>query len=161
MVKRKALLASLMLMLTAGAAASPAESFGAGNLGPLAVVASKSLPVDGLSFGDLKRVYMGSPVMVGGKKLVPLTYPKQSDERQGFDSTVLGMSAEQVGLYWIDRKIRGQSGPPKSVESAAVVLKVVTKVDGAIGFVKVDAAGKDVKILRVDGKLPRDPGYRL
>lgn len=161
MVKQKAILASLMLVLTAGATASPAESFGAGSLGPLVVVASKNLPVDSLSFGDLKRLYMGSPVMAGGKKLVPLTYPKQSQERQGFDNTVLGMSAEQVGLYWIDRKIRGQSGPPKSVDSATVVLKVVSKVEGAIGFVKADAVGNDVKILRVDGKLPRDPGYRL
>ena len=39
--------------------------------------------------------------------------------------------------------------------------KVVKKVDGAIGYVKAGSAGKDVKLLRVDGKLPRDPGYRL
>jgi hypothetical protein len=161
MAKRKAQLASLMLMLTAGAAASPAESFGAGNLGPLAVVASPSFPADGISFGDLKRLYMGSTVVAGGKSLVPLTYPKQSPERQGFDEAVLGMTAEQVGLYWIDRKIRGQSGPPKSVESGSVILKVVTKVDGAIGFVKAGSVGKDVKVLRIDGKLPTDRGYRL
>jgi hypothetical protein len=71
------------------------------------------------------------------------------------------MSPEDTGRFWIDRKIRGQSGPPKSVESAAVILKVVTKVDGAIGFVKAGAVGKNVKILRIDGKLPKDPGYRL
>lgn len=150
-----------MLMLTAGATASTGESFGAGNLGPLAVVASKSFPTDNISFGDLKRLYMGSSVVAGSKTLIPLTYPKQSPERQGFDEAVLGMSAEQVGLYWIDRRIRGQSGPPKSVESAAIIQKVVTKVDGAIGFVKASAVGKEVKVLRVDGKLPTDPGYRL
>ncbi len=161
MARQNVLLASCLFMLTAVATASPAASYGAGNLGPLAVVVSKSFPVDSISFGDLKRAYMGSSVTAGGKSLVPLTYPKQSPERQNFDEAVLGMSAEQAGLYWIDRKIRGQSGPPKSVDSGAVVLKVVTRVDGAIGFVKAGAVGKDVKILRVDGKLPSDPGYRL
>lgn len=155
-------LLSLCLLLTAAAAtATPGESYGAGDLGPLAVVVAKSFPVDGLSFGDLKRLYMGDPVMANGKKLVAITYPKQSSERRGFDETVLGMSSDDVGRYWIDRKIRGMSGPPKSVDSAAVVVRVVNKVDGAIGFVTLNAMNKDVKVLRIDGKLPRDPGYRL
>lgn len=161
MVKHNIVLTSFLLMLTGVATTSPAESFGAGELGPFAVVVSKSLPIESISFGELKRLYMGNPVMAGSVSLVPLTYPKQSAERQNFDETVLGMSADEVGRYWIDRKIRGQSGPPKSIDSGAVVIKVVTKVDGAIGFVKAGSVGKDVKILRVDGKLPKDAGYRL
>src|SRR5512138_1948519 len=149
--------AACLLILTAVATTSPAESYGAGALGPFAVVASKDLPVDGLSFAELRRLYMGNSVMVDGKALIPLTFPRQSAERLSFDEAVLDMSAEDTGRFWIDRKIRGQSGPPKSVESAAVILRVVTKVDGAVGFVKAGAVGKSVKILRIDGKLPRDP----
>lgn len=161
-MKKHNILAACGIMLTVAAAAAPQDSYGAGGAAPIAVIASKSFPADGVSFGDLKRVYMGSPVMSSGKLLVPITYPRESPERVDFDSTVLGMSAEEVGLYWIDRKIRGQSGPPKSVGNAATVIRVVAKVDGAIGFVKASAAtGKDIKVLRVDGKLPREPGYRL
>lgn len=161
MARRTPLLALCLLLTAAAATANPDESYGAGDLGPLVVVAAKDFPADGISFGDLKRLYMGNPVTVNGKKLVALTYPRQSAERHGFDETVLGMSTDDVGRYWIDRKIRGQEGAPKTVESAAVVVRVVNKVDGAVGFVKANATSKDVKVLRIDGKLPRDPGYRL
>lgn len=161
-MKKYKFLAACGFMLTVAAAAAPQDSYGAGGTAPIAVIVSKSFPAEGVSFGDLKRVYMGSPVMVAGKLLVPITYPRETTERVDFDSTVLGMSAEEVGLYWIDRKIRGQSGPPKSVGNAATVVRVIAKVDGAIGFVKATAAtGKDIKILRIDGKLPRESGYRL
>lgn len=161
MAKRHLLLMSCLMMITAAATATTQSSYGAGD-GRLAVIASKSFPADGISFGDLKRLYLGSPTVLAGKKLVPLTYPRESAERQGFDEAVLGMSADEAGRYWIDRKIRGQSGPPKSVESSAVVLRVVSKVDGAVGFVPAsEAHQKDVKVLRVDGKLPGEPGYRL
>ncbi len=161
MAKRHILLLSCLMMITAAATATTQRSYGAGE-GRLAIVAAKNLPVDGISFGDLKRLYMGNAMVLGGKKIVPLTYPRESTERHGFDETVLGMSADEAGRYWIDRKIRGQSGPPKSVESAAVVIRVVSKVDGAVGFVPArEVHQKDVKVLRIDGKLPGEPGYRL
>ncbi|MDC0682372.1 MULTISPECIES: hypothetical protein [Sorangium] len=161
MIDRRTLLISCAFAFAAITSVTLAESYGAENVGPLAIVVSKSFPTNEISFGDLKRAYMGSPVVANGKPLVPITYPRGSPERIGFDKAVLGMSPEQIGLYWIDRKIRGQAGPPKHVPDAAAVLWIVGRVDGAIGFVRASAAGKDVKILRVDGKLPGDPGYRL
>ncbi|WP_437744679.1 hypothetical protein WMF39_06505 [Sorangium sp. So ce1504] len=161
MIARRTLLTSCAWVFAAVVTAAPEETYGAGDLGPLAIVVSKSFPAEGISFGDLKRAYMGSQVMVNGKLLVPVTYPRVAPERIAFDQAVLSMSPEEVGLYWIDRKIRGQPGPPKGVSNAATVVWIVGRVDGAIGFVRASAAGNDVKVLRVDGKLPRDPGYRL
>ncbi len=153
-------LRALCLFITASATAATAVPVGAAEKS-LAVVAAKSFPVDNLSFGDLKRLYAGTPVLAGGKSLIPITYPKHASERIGFDKSVLGMSSDEVGRYWVDRKIRGQSGPPKAVDSAEVVIKVVTKVDGAVGFIRPSAVGPGVKVLRIDGKLPSDPGYRV
>jgi len=161
MATRTRLMAWCTLLGLAATIGNPGESLGAGDKLTLAVVVSKSFPVDGISFGDLKRLYMGTPVNAGGKTLIPLTYPKQSSERLAFDEAVLGMGADEVGRYWIDRKIRGQSGPPKAVDSADVIIRVVSKVDGSIGYVRTDAVNQAVKILRVDGKLPKDPGYRV
>jgi ABC-type phosphate transport system substrate-binding protein len=159
MTKASRLLTHCVLMVAAAFTAQPTLSFGAKDT--IAVVVSKSFPVDNLSFGDLKRLYMGNSVTAGGKTLIPLTYPKQAQDRAAFDQSVLGMSPDEVGRYWIDRKIRGQTGSPKTVESAEVVMKVVTKVEGAIGYVRHSAASQDVKTLRIDGKLPTDPGYRI
>ncbi|WP_437759812.1 hypothetical protein [Sorangium sp. So ce1389] len=161
MSDRRTFLASCVFVFAAVTTVTPDESYGAGDVGPLAIVVSKSFPADGISLGDLKRAYMGSRVMASGKQLVPVTYPRGAPERIAFDEAVLGMSPEQAGLYWIDRKIRGQSGPPKDVPNAATVVLIVSRVDGAIGFVRASTARDDVKFLRVDGKLPGDPGYRL
>jgi hypothetical protein len=150
-----------LAIVAASAASTSTASVDAAEKASLAVVVSKSFPIDNLSFGDLKRLYAGTPVVAAGKSLIPITYPKHATERIGFDQSVLGMSADEAGRYWVDRKIRGQSGPPKAVDSPEVVIKLVTKVDGAVGYVRPNAAGPAVKVLRIDGRLPSDPGYRV
>jgi hypothetical protein len=126
-----------------------------------AVVVSKNFPVDDIPFVELKRLYMGDRVDTGGKRLIPLALQNRLAERSDFDEVVLGMSPDAVARYWVDRKIRGESGPPKSVDSAQILLRVVDKLDGAIGYVKANEVSASVKVLRIDGKRPTDSGYRL
>jgi len=157
----RSLRAVCLAIIAASAASASTATVDASEKSSLAVIAAKGFPVDNLSFGDLKRLYAGTPVVAGGKSLIPITYPKHATERVGFDQSVLGMSADEVGRYWVDRKIRGQSGPPKAVDSPEVVIRVVTKVEGAVGYVRPGATSQSVKVLRIDGKLPGEPGYRV
>jgi hypothetical protein len=78
-----------------------------------------------------------------------------------FDGAVLGMSAEQQATYWIDRRIRGLSGSPRAVDSGDLAQRIVARLDGAVAYLPVSAVRSDVKIVRVDGKLPTDPDYRI
>ena len=146
------------LTLVATASASPAVGAGESKI-RLALVVSKDSPISEISFFDLKRLYKGEPINVAGKRLVPLNLAPMSDDRVHFDQAVLGMNPENVSRYWIDRKIRGQSGPPKSLEAADLVQRVVMRLDGGIGYVKASDVKGDVKVLRVDGKGPKDSGY--
>jgi hypothetical protein len=127
----------------------------------LAIVVAKDSPISDISFYDLKRLYQGEAVNANGKRLVPLNLSPQSEDRVRFDRAVLGLSPENVSRYWIDRKIRGQSGAPKSLESSDLVQRVVLRVDGAIGYARLSALKPDVKVLRVDGKTPKDSGYSV
>ena len=130
--------------------------------GRLAVVVAKTCPLDELSGYDLKHLFLGEYVNgPGGKKLIPLVPPPNSPDRVGFDKVVLGMSADQAANYWIDRKIRGQSGAPKSIDSTDLMLRVVARLDGAVGYVRASDVTGDVKVLRIDGKMPGDAGYRV
>jgi hypothetical protein len=148
-----------LVLLTVGLA--PSVSADAGGAGRLAIVVGKDFPLDNLSFGELKRLYMGDPVDAHGKRLIPLALQNRSPERAQFDRTVLGMSPDAVARYWVDRRIRGESGPPKAIDSPQILLRVVDKLDGALGYVRADAVSGAVKVLRIDGKSPSDPGYRL
>lgn len=138
---------------------APLPGYGAGEGEPLAVVVA-SQGLDALSLPELKRLFMGDNI-VGprGQKLIPLNRDPKSPERVGFDRSVLGMSPEAAARYWIDRKIRGQSSAPKAIEPAAVLQRVVSKLGGAIGYVRAREVSADVKIVRIDGKRPGDPGY--
>jgi hypothetical protein len=92
---------------------------------------------------------------------VPFNQASSSPDRVAFEEKVLGMSPDEVASYWIDRKIRGQSGAPKSVGSAELVQKVVSKVDHSIAYVRLDQVRPEVRVIAIDGKLPSDAAYQL
>jgi hypothetical protein len=148
-----------VLTIAASVGASPALA--ADEKFRFALVVAKDSPVSDISSYDLKRLYKGDPINVAGKRLVPMNLPTSSPHRTHFDQAVLGMNPETVNRYWIDRKIRGQSGPPKAFDSVDLIQRVVARVDGGIGYVRVNEIRPDVKVVRVDGKLPKDPGYSL
>lgn len=50
---------------------------------------------------------------------------------------------------------------PKIVFSTDMLRDLVTVIPGAIGFVPASEVGPDLKVIRIDGKLPGDEGYPL
>jgi hypothetical protein len=159
MIKRRSLLASCLSLLALCALTSVAASVDAEQKLRLAVVVAKDSPISDISIYDLKRLYKGETINVAGKRLVPLNLASSSKERVAFDQTVLGMNPENVSRYWIDRKIRGQSGPPKTIDAPELLQRVVGRLDGAVGYVKASELRPEVKAIRIDGKGPKDSGY--
>jgi len=127
----------------------------------LAIIVSKDSPVSDISIYDLKRLYLGERVNASGKRLLPLNLAPSSRERAAFDKTVLGMSPDAIARYWIDRKIRGDSGPPKTIEPLDLLQRVVARLDGAIGYAPASEVRPELKVVRLDGKGPSDRGYPL
>ena len=76
----------------------------------LLVVVAKGSPVTNITRSDLKRAFTGDSVSAGGKPLVPFNASPGTPERTGFDKAVLGMSPDEVGRFWVDRKVRGEEG---------------------------------------------------
>jgi hypothetical protein len=127
----------------------------------LVVVVAKGSSMTSISRADLKHCFSGDTVSGGGKTLVPFNFATATAEREGFDKAVLGMSPDEVGQYWINRKVRGQSAAPRSLPSNAHVAKVVAKFPGAIGYLPADALTADVKAITVDGVEYTDAKYNI
>ena len=138
-----------------------------GNSGPeakvkLAVVTQKASPLERLSARELKRLYLGEHVAgPDGQKLVPLNQAARSPDRVGFERVVLGMSEDEASRFWIDRKIRGQPGPPKAVPSPELLRRAVASLAGTITYLRASDVGPDLKIVKIDDKGPTDAGYSL
>jgi phosphate transport system substrate-binding protein len=128
----------------------------------LAVIVSPTSKLTNITIDDLRRVFQSERITdPDGNRLIALNHPPKTVDRVGFDQSVLGMDAEAVGRFWIDRKIRGGSGPPRTVESLSTLRRVVEKLPGAIGYIRPAQLTNEVRVIRVEGKLPEDPGYLL
>ncbi len=127
---------------------------------PLVIVVAQTSALKELSLQDLQRLYRGDINSLQGKRMLPLNHLPRSEPREHFDQRVLGMNAEETARYWIDRRIRGQSGAPKSVP-ARLMAAVVAKLPNSIGYVSAGSADAALTVLRVNGKLPGEPGYPI
>ena len=148
-----------MVVFVAMVTSSIGQTLHASEPEPLAVIVAKNSGLSELSSAQLTRMFMGDLVDSGGRRLIPLNRAITTEEREQFDRVVLGKSPDEMARYWIDRKIRGQSGAPKAVEPVDVYERVIAKLDGAVGYVRVNEVRGDVKIVLIDGKGPTDPGY--
>jgi hypothetical protein len=127
----------------------------------LVVVVAKGSSVTSVSRGELKRCFLGEPVTAGGKTLVPFNATPNAPDRIGFDKAVLGMTPDEVGRFWVDRKVRGQSGAPRSLPSHAHVAKVAAKFPGAIAYLPADQLTGDIQPVAIDGVPYTDPRYNI
>jgi hypothetical protein len=127
----------------------------------LVVVVARGSSLTSISRGDLKRCFTGEPVSGGGKTLIPFNASINTPDRAGFDKAVLDMSPDEVGRFWVDRKIRGQSGAPRSLPSPAHIAKVAAKFPGAIGYLPADQLTSDIQAVAVDGVAYTDARYDI
>lgn len=144
-----------LAMLAGGASVAHADGK------KLVVVVAKGSPLTNISRGDLKRCFLGESVSADGKPLVPFNAANNAPERVGFDRAVLGMSPDEVGRFWVDRKVRGQSGAPRALPSAAHMAKVAAKFPGAIGYLTEDQLTPDIQAVQVDGVPHTDARYAI
>ncbi|MEO8904793.1 MAG: hypothetical protein ABI488_20410 [Polyangiaceae bacterium] len=128
----------------------------------LAVVVAHSSSVQDLRLSELKRIFTNEGDSdSSGQRYVPFNHPPHTTDRVAFDKIVLGMSPDDVSQFWIERKIRGLPGPPRSVDSLSLLLRLIARLPGGIGYARPSQLSSDVRVVRVNGKLPNDPDYPL
>jgi hypothetical protein len=129
---------------------------------PLAILVNQKSPLEHLTLFELKKLYLGARINdPSGRPIVPLNQGAKLPDRVAFEAKVLGMNEAEVMSYWIDRKIRGQSGPPQAVGNADLVQRVVTKLEHAIAYASLDQLRPEVRFIAIDGKVPTDAAYGL
>lgn len=146
-------LSLLILMLLAHVAAADHKK--------LVVVVVKGSSLTSIPRSDLKHCYLGETISAGGKTVVPFNSAAKTPERTGFDRGVLGMTPDEVGRFWVDRKVRGQGAAPRSLPSVLHVVKVVEKFPAAIGYVPVDQLTPGLQPVKLDGVAYTDAAYGL
>lgn len=113
----------------------------------ISVIVNKGANVSQMSKTDLRPIFQTTKTAWNGGRALPLNLPVSDSTRHGFDAAVLGLDPGRVARYWVDRKIRGGNPPPKDFPSAALILKIVSSKEEAIGYVPSDAVNSSVKVV--------------
>ena len=133
---------------------------------PLALVAHAANSVDSVSSGDLRHMMTGGIKTWPNKStVVVIEQPDASATQRRLLRRLLGTTPEGYRQQLLATQFRGGELPViKILNSDETAIKFVWNVPGAFAVVDLRAAtgaGGRVKILRIDGKMPGDPGYPL
>jgi len=129
----------------------------------IAVVVRPDVPVNNLSFADLRRLALGDRQFWSSNLKVTLVIRAPlARERDVVLKDILQMTEAQFRQYWIGKVFRAESVVgPKTVYSNEMAAALITNLPGSIAFMDAATVPKDLKRLRIDGLLPGDKGYPL
>ncbi len=129
----------------------------------VAVVVGPDVPVEDLSFPEVRKLFLGERQFWTPKlRVVLLMRAPVAPERDIVLRSIYQMSEAQFRQYWISKVFRAEvSSGPKIVYSTEMATELVSAIPGAVAFVDAAQVPKGLKVLKIDGKLPGDKGYPL
>ena len=129
----------------------------------IAVVANKDVPVDNLSFSELRKILLGDRQFWSSSiRVTLLIHAPVARERDVVLKNVLEMSEAQFRQYWIGKVFRAESSvAPKTVDTNERAAALVSNIPGAVAFMDAEQVPKDTKVIKIDGLLPGQKGYPL
>ena len=139
------------------------QLFGQAREVDVAVVVQPDTPVSNLSLAEVRKIFLGDrQYWTANMPVVLLIRAPVARERDVVLKMIYQMSESQFKQYWIAKIFRAESvSAPKVVYSNDMASDLVTALPGAIAFIDSRDVRPGTKIVRVDGRLPGEPGYTL
>lgn len=123
----------------------------------IALISDKVNPSSSLSNKDVVKLLKQETVRWpdGNKVTVYLSDPASADSKLLLEK-IYKMTAGEFKAF-----AQTQQGSLVILGSDELVIKAVAAHPGALGIVNVYSINSAIKVLKVDGKLPLEPGYLL
>ena len=126
----------------------------------VAVVVNPRNGADDISADRLKRLFLGQATTFAAGDHARLALHVPSSER--FDQVALGLAREMVRSRWMAMAFRGEAvALPVEYTTADDIRTFVQEHPDALAYLPVSQVDETMKVLRVDGKRPTDPGYPI
>jgi hypothetical protein len=151
--------AAVWLAIGLSAAAAPIQYSG-----EFAAIASRGVPVDDLTLDELRRVFLFKRGVWRPGQPVNVMLPDSGLPARAFLLRhVYRMSDHDLRRFILERIFQAEIDfAPKVVGSDSEAVAFVKAGRSIITIVSASAPRlSDVKVLRIDGKLPRQAGYPL
>lgn len=165
-MKNLCLMVCLAWLAVTGHAADPAGQNPAAETPreeSLAIIIHKSNPMDNITADDLRKLCLADRRHWShGRKVTLALLEPGRPERGAVLRQICQMSESEFTRHFLEGAFVGQvQAAPKELASPTGVRRFVFNVPGAIGFIPLRDVDDSVKVLRLDGRAPSDPGYLL
>ena len=99
-----------------------------------------------LSLSQVKAIFLKKIAYVNELKVIPVNLEAKNELRLKFEKKILNMGFSRLKTYWTSQHYLGRR-PPVSMKSEESIKTFVKKVDGAIGYIKLEDIDDDLKII--------------
>jgi hypothetical protein len=129
----------------------------------IAVVTNAQTPITDLPLSDVRKVFLGEKqYWTANMPVILLVRAPVAREREVVLKTIYQMTESQFKQYWVAKIFRSEAvSAPKIVYSADMTNQLLSVIPGSIAFMEAKDVGPGLKVLKVDGKLPGESGYKL
>ena len=127
----------------------------------MAFIVHRSNEVDNLSRAELREILLLESQSWPNRKKITVVMRDAGDAgRVLVLRSVCGMNDADLERHVQQAIYQGTVvSPPRTISTSDGMRRFVFNVPGAIGYVPLIEADSTVKVLRIDGKLPGEPGY--
>jgi len=122
----------------------------------LAIIVNKANSTSSLPAADLEKVLKAAMPWPDGKKVKVFITDPDSADRKTIVQRVYKMTPAGIQAL-----VESHKADIQIVASDEIVLTMVDDNPGAVGIVNVYSINSQVKVLKVDDKLPMEQGYLL
>lgn len=130
---------------------------------PLAIIVNVANPVQSLSVAQLRKIFRAEQNHWPDGHHITIALPEPGQpEREVVLREIYQMSERDFSRYFVQATFTGEAlSVPKTLATASGLRKFIFNVPGAIACVAADEVDATVKVVRLDGNLPGEAGYRL
>ena len=129
----------------------------------LAIIVNRSNPVDNLTFAELRQYFLGERGRwPDGRHVTIIMRQPDEPERAAVLRLVYEMREQDFHAHFLHAKFTGETlEEPRLLDTPARVVNFVFLQPGALGYVRAGEVNASVKVVKIDGLLPSDAGYKL
>jgi ABC-type phosphate transport system substrate-binding protein len=129
----------------------------------IAIVVRQDVPVENVTFAELRKLLLGDRQFWSSNlRVTLLVRAPGARERDVVLKTIYQMSEAQFRQYWIAKVFRAEAASgPRVVYSNEMAAELTSAIPGAVAFVEASQVPKGLRVLKINGKLPGDKDYPL
>ena len=128
----------------------------------IAVVVNPKNPITNVTRSDLRKIFAGEKRTWSGGVSVKLFVRVPGSYERRVLLRLLGMSEGEYKQYWIAQVFHGDAqAEPVALFSNGMQKEAIIAFPGAIALMALQDVKSNMKVVKVDGHLPGEPGYPL